>query len=277
MNRKIGSGILLLFLLAFLPGTADASVLTIRLFGGGTYLQGGDLNGGIKGWADFYKAYYLYYGSPQQSGSFNPVHLGFNAGGDIIFNLSSRFGIGLGTEYLLATKSSTLTFQSPDTNLTMRFVGKPSAAQAKVGLFYFLPLGRNLTLNLHAGVGYYWAKGRLESHSSYDYIIDSDAKGIGYHGGLGLEWKLSSKLSLLIEGAGRYAVLSGFDGKVTMVGLGGWNGKLYYWGATRSYIENYNYIDLLIDAPGGTGITFVREAKIDFSGFSLRAGFVIRL
>ena len=92
-----------------------------------------------------------------------------------------------------------------------------------------------------------------------------------------MEWELFPKFCLLIEAAGRYAVLSGFEGKVTMVGLGGWNGKLYYWGATASFLDKFNYIDLLLGAPEGTGFLFVREAKIDFGGFSLRAGFVIKL
>jgi len=277
MNKKIRSFVPLLLLFVFLPKALDASVLTIRLYGGGTYLQGGDINSGMKGWADYYKAYYGTYGYPQQTGSFAPVHLGFDAGGDIIFHLTTRFGIGLGAEYLMATKSSTLAFQSTASSFTMRFVGIPSAIPAKLSLFYFLPLGNRVRVSLHAGAGYYSASARLESHSSIDYIIDSSAKGIGYHGGLGLEWELFPKFCLLIEAAGRYASLSGFEGDVTMVGLGGWKGKLYYWGATASFLDKFNYIDLLIGAPGGTGFLFVREAKIDFSGFSLRAGFVIKL
>ena len=277
MNKKIRSGVLFLLLSVFLPKAMNAAVLTIRFYGGGTYLQGGDLNSGMKGWADYYKALYRTYGYPQQSGSFAPVHLGFEAGGDIIFHLTTRLGIGLGGEYLKATKTSTLAFQSTSSNFTMTFIGEPSAIPAKLSLFYFLPLGKRVTVSLHAGAGYYSAKARLIARTNFDYIIDSSAKGIGYHGGLGLEWKLFSKFYFLIEGAARYAVLSGFEGKVTMVGLGGWNGKLYYWGATASFLDKFNYIDLLGGAPGGTAIAFVREAKIDFSGFSLRAGFVIKL
>jgi hypothetical protein len=282
MHKKISSAVGLVLLFVFLPRAMDVAVFSIRLYGGGTYLQGGDLNSGLKGWTDFYKAYYGTYGYPQQTGSFNPVHLGFHGGGDLIFHLTERFGIGLGAEYLMATKSSTMTFQSTNTSMTWKILGKPSAVQAKASLFYFVPLGKSVSVSLHAGVSYYWAQTRLESHSAsegttIDYIIDSSAKGVGYHGGLGLEWNLSSSLSFLIEGGARYAVLSKFDGSVTMVGLGGWNGRLYYWGATTSFLNNYNYIDLLIAAPGGPGFTFVREAKIDFGGFSLRAGFVLKL
>lgn len=78
MNKKIRSGVLLLLLFVFLPKAMNAAVLTIRLYGGGTYLQGGDLNSGMKGWADYWKAYYKLQGYLQQTGSFVPVHLGFN-------------------------------------------------------------------------------------------------------------------------------------------------------------------------------------------------------
>jgi hypothetical protein len=282
MLKKIGSCTLLSLFFIFLPKALDASALTIRLYGGGTYLQGGDLNSGLKGWTDYWKAYYGKYGYPEQTGLFNPVHFGYHAGGDIIIHLTSRFGLGVGAEYITATKSSDLTFLSSNADITWKIVGKPSALPIKLSFFYFLPLGNSVSISLHGGAGYYQARTRLESHfqtttTLTDYLIDASAKGIGYHGGLGLEWKLFSKLYFLLEAAGRYAPLSGFKGDTTIVGQGGWKGKIYYWGAKASFIDNFNYIDLLISAPGGTGFTFVREAKIDYSGFSLQAGFVIKL
>jgi hypothetical protein len=281
MNKKIGSSALLLLIFVFLPQALDASVLTIRLYGGGAYLRGGDLNLGLNGWTDYWKANYRLQGYTEQTGSFTPVHLGYNAGGDIIFNLTPRLGIGLGAEFLQASKSSVLTFQSSSTTLTWTIVGKPSAVPVKVSLFYTLPLGSRAAISLHAGAGYYSANARMESHqktsSETSYLIDSSAKGAGYHAGLGLELKLFPKVFFLIEGAGRYVVLSGFEGNVTMLPEGGWKGKLYCWAASTATLSRFNYIDLLAGAPNSTGYIFFREAKIDYSGFSLRAGFVIKL
>jgi len=279
MNKKAVLILALLLLFVFLPCGAAASVLSLRFFGGGTYLRGGDLNDGMKGWADFWKANYQIIGYPTQSGSFNPLHYGYEFGGDIIVHLTDRFGIGLGAEFIQASKSSVLTFQSATSSFTWTIVGKPSAIPVKVSLFYGLPLGNGAAVSLHAGAGYYSAKARLESSTradeNTDYLIDSSAKGVGYHAGLGLELRLFPKVYFLVEGYGRYAVLSGFEGSVTMHPEGGWKGKLYYWGASKSYLERYNYIDLTIGAP--EGVIFVREAKVDYSGFSLRGGFVIRL
>jgi hypothetical protein len=279
MNNKIALAIGLVLFFGFLSEPSEASVLTFRFYGGGSYLQGGDLNDGMKGWTDYWKANYLLQGYPTQAGSFSPVHYGYEFGGDIIIHLTARFGIGLGTELVQASKSSVLTFQSSSTTLTWTIVGKLSALPVKASLFYVLPLGSGAAISFHAGVGYYSAKARLESHmktsDETSYLIDSSAKGLGYHAGLGLELKLFPKVFLLIEGAGRYLVLSGFEGSVTMSPSGGWKGKLFYWGASNSYLASYNYIDLVGGAPGG--VTFVREAKIDYSGLSLRVGLVVKL
>jgi len=280
MKKKIAFILGLSFLFVCLPRAADASALTFRFFGGGTYLRGGDLNEGMKGWTDFWKVNWQLQGYPTQTGAFNPVHYGYEFGGDIIVHLTARFGIGLGAEFVQASKSSVLTFQSTTSSFTWTIVGKPSAVPVKVSLLYILPLGGGAAISLHAGAGYYSAKAHLESSHNIDgpltdYIIDSSAKGVGYHAGLGLELRLFPKVYFLIEGYGRYVVLSGFEGSVTMHPAGGWKGKLYYWGASKSYLERYNYIDLTIGPPGG--VIFVREAKVDYSGVSLRGGFVIRL
>ncbi len=278
MNRKFGPGLWLVLLLAFLPITVEAGSISFRLHGGVSYLRGGDLNDGLQGWADYWIAEYNVSGHPYQTGSFNPIHLGGNFGGDVVFQVTPRIGLGLGTEYLMAKRTSTLTFQS---GVTWDYFGKPSAVPVKLSVFYFLPAGNGLKVVFHAGLGYYWAQARLESHtksaSSMDYIIDSSASGVGFHGGAGIEWTLSPKLSFLIEGAGRWASLSGFEGTTTIVGSGSWKGKLYYYGSSASVLAHFNYIDLLASAPSGPGLSFTREAKVDFSGFGLRVGVVVKI
>lgn len=277
MNKRSIVGSMLLFLMLVAPLATAASPLKLRIFGGGDYLQGGDLNRGLQGWTDYWKANLNAQGYTQQTGSFNPVHLGLNVGGDVILLLSPHWGLGLGTEYIMATKSSALTFQSTTKVINWDILGKAQALPAKLSLFYFIPLTDSLTITFHAGAGYYSAKTRLGSKQESDYIIDANGTGIGYHGGIGLEIKFFTGASLFIEGAGRYATLSGFEGNVTIDGDHAWDGKLYYWEAKHTYIDNYGYIDLLMGAPGGSAFKFVRDAEIDFSGFSLRAGIAIRL
>ncbi|MHB8055710.1 MAG: hypothetical protein ACYDH3_10740 [Candidatus Aminicenantales bacterium] len=281
MKKALIAGLLAASILIFVPAAANAGGFSFRLFGGGNYLAGGDLNKGLQGWADYWKASRGYQGYTQQAGSFNPVHLGFDAGADIVFNLTPNWGVGFGMEYLLASKTSNFTFQSATQTIQWEYLGKPSALPVKVSVFYFLPLSDKLTLGFHAGAGYYWANARLESRQdinpNIEYIIDSSAKGVGFHGGISLEMKLGPGVNFLLEAAGRYAAFSGFTGKVTISGDGGWEGTLRYWEANTSYLDNYAYIDLTGAPPTGSSIKLVRDAKIDFSGVSLRAGIVIRL
>lgn len=277
MNKRTLVGLALLFLLFVAPLAMEAGPLKFRIFGGGDYLQGGDLNRGLQGWTDYWKANYNAQGYTQQTGSFNPINLGLNIGGDVILLLSPHWGLGLGTEYIMATKSSALTFQSATKEITWDILGKVQAMPAKLSLFYFIPVKDSLTIIFHAGTGYYSAKTRLESRSDIEYIIDANATGVGFHGGLGLEMKLFTGVHFFVEGAGRYAALSGFKGKTTITGDGSWDGTLYYWEAKHNYIDNYGYIDLVGGPPSGAAVKFVREAKIDFSGFSLRAEISIRI
>lgn len=281
MKRKTLAGLTLVLVLFFGPLGIRANALKFRIFGGGNYLQGGDLNRGLQGWTDYWKANWNAQGRTQKSGAFNPIHLGLNVGADIIFQLSPNWGVGLGTELVMASKSSALVFQSSNKIINWDILGKVSTIPVKLSVFYSLPIKDSLTLVFHAGAGYYSAKTRLESRQDFDsnieYIIDCSAAGIGFHGGLGLEMKLSKTVNLFIEGTGRYASLSGFTGKVMIDGQNSWDGKLFYWEAKTSFIDNYGYIDLLGNPPGGANVKFVRDAKIDFSGFSLRAGILINL
>lgn len=283
MKNKSFVIFLLILTSACLPLKAEGKTFPIsfRLYGGASFIGGGDLNDGLQGWADYWKANYPHIGHPYIAGAYNPVHLGVDLGIDVLYQISPRVSVGLGAEFLMAKRTTNMTFQ-PD--IDWAYFGQPSAVPIKLSGFYFLPAGNRLKVVLHAGLGYYLAKARLESHvkppNAIDYVIDSSAAGIGFHGGVGLEWEFSSHLSLLIEGAGRYASISGFEGTTTVTdssGSGSWDGKLYYFGASRSYAADYNYIDLLAGEPGGSWLKFKRDAKVDFSGFALRLGIIVRL
>ena len=280
MNHSRLVAMTVVFCLLLIPSVLSAGSFSFRLYGGGNYLSGGDLNKGLQGWADYWTARRIDEGYALQSGSFNPVHLGLGAGGDILFHLTPRLAVGIGTEYIAASKSTSFAFQAPLESIDWEYVGKPSAVPVKLSVFYFLPLGDRMKVGIHAGAGYYWADARIESDTTgseeINYLIESKAKGIGFHGGIALEMKLLSNISVFIEAAGRYLSLSGFTGSVTIdEGAGSWDGTLHYWEATTSFISRYGYIDLLGGPPSGSSIFLSRDAKIDFSGASLRIGVVI--
>ena len=124
MKRFAWIGALFILVTACLPPAAEASPgrIEFRFYGGGAYIAGGDLNDGLQGWADYWKARYPYLGHPYKTGANRSVHYGFDLGGDIVFQITPRLGIGLGAELLRAKRTTNMTFQ-PD--IDWSYFGEP--------------------------------------------------------------------------------------------------------------------------------------------------------
>jgi len=91
-----------------------------------------------------------------------------------------------------------------------------------------------------------------------------------------LEFKITPKMAFILEGQGRYAKISGFEGTYEYTSSSGsWNAKgegtLYY----MLYDEKWPYLYICREKPGAP-YTNVREARVDFSGFTIRSGLKIR-
>ena len=268
----------------FSPAPAACSNIgfSLRLYGGLNYLSGGDLNEGLKGMNDYYARYFWYYGLTKSGGEYKPVHLGLNFGGDFIVQISPALGIGLGAGYLQGTSNSTLTFTpvAADVKTTPR----ASAVPLRFGLYFTLPAGAMVNVNFHAGLGYYLTKMSYDLRTSAAgtwnlYTVKADANGLGFHGGIGLEFKLLPAIALFFEGQGRYVRIGGFKGSIEVTdsygGHGSENGNLYYYRFTALPLGTFPVILVSDTVPSGSGTTDVREAKIDFSGFSAVAGIII--
>ncbi len=281
--KKLLTAFLCLAMVCFLAQAAGAQVKAgLRFYGGLNYLGGADLNNGGQAWFDYYKLSATSGGYSSQ-GTFSPAHLGLNFGGEIMILFTPQIGLGLGADYLSATRTSKIEF-TKIFNPTMEFSINPKATAIplKLTFYYILPATPWMNVVLQAGAGYYLAKAyyhqRIHDPTSYEDIeIDTNANGLGFHGGLGFEFPFTSQLGFLVEFLGRYASLSGFEGNIAVSSTGSSttdNGKLYF---IKILSPPYFYSLLLVTPtkPTGTGIT-AEEAKVDFSGFSLRAGFFIR-
>ncbi|MGB9005334.1 MAG: outer membrane beta-barrel protein [Candidatus Aminicenantales bacterium] len=281
--KKLLTAILCLAMVCFLAQAAGAQVKAgLRFYGGLNYLGGADLNNGGQAWFDFYKLSATSSGYSSQ-GTFSPAHLGLNFGGEIMILFTPQIGLGLGADYLSATRTSKIEYTKIfNPTLEQSINPKATAIPIKLTFYYFLPAAPWMNVVLQAGAGYYLAKAyyhqRVHDPTSYEDIeIDTKGNGLGFHGGLGFEFPFASQLGFLVEFLGRYASFSGFDGKITISTTGSSttdNGKLYF---IKIYSWPLSYSLLLVTPvkPTGTGIT-AEEAKVDFSGFSLRAGFFIR-
>jgi len=276
--------------LAFISAAAGADVrLGFKLYGGWGTLDGGDLNSGSEGIWSALKALLLEAPGVTAAGEFAPVHSGVDVGGDLLLEFSRSFGISLGAGYVRSSRTSLMSFSgdlSPHSRATNNADVRADAVRLSLQARYVLPTTSGLSVVFHAGPDLYLAGIRsrvfLVLDGSEYWIVDSqaDGMGLGLQGGVGLEYDLNSHLGFFLEAVGRYADFAGFDGKSTM-GLFGTEsftstGTLYYWDYVSS-IQNNAEILCYSASPNNPNYKNVREAKIDFSGISLRLGAVIRL
>jgi hypothetical protein len=220
----------------------------------------------------------------------------FNLGQDAeitaLLSLSRNLDLTLGAGYLRIHKGdNALHLDSSFSSLTAVLNHNVSAVPLTLGISISFPVSAKSALYLFANGGIYWAKFSesgtetltLDSgEPGYDNTWDADtsAVGLGFQGGLGFEIGLLKSLSLVVEAQGRYARISGFTGTSRLR----FNAfelekefRLYYYelynsALAKSYISlnlpNGEYGDLLLD---------LRDAVIDLSGVSFRAGFKIGL
>jgi len=250
----------------------------MTLFGGGIYVDGGDFNKGALGLVDFYSDILGIVGE----GDLRPVHYGYILGGELSIRLSSRLSLGIGVDFFQGKMESLLDFSKD--SLTRTIITRPKLSAIPVGItvsFTFLP-----ELYIKGGISYSFAE------CSYFYHIqeeefprewqgNANAQEFGLLGGLGFMKDITPHLSLVAEVSGHYAKIDGFKGKDTFQDPSGQTlteeGILYLIQAEASEQRSYPLLFIRETKPNEAGVIDAREAKIDFSGISLKVGFRIRL
>jgi hypothetical protein len=282
MRIKKAIPIAFLWLLLFLPGLCKAERFSLKLSGGLNYLAVGDPNASLKGLADFLKDQ-ASQGGEIPEGDFKEIHFVLNWEGDVVVYLTPRFGISFGSGYIYGKKGKDVNKIIIGQTFTDEV--KVSAIPLKLGVYYSLPLSSQARLFLNGGLGYYFAKWSEAYRNEWSggwLSTDQKAKasGIGFYGGVGFELNLVSNIAFVFEGQERYAKIGGFKGdKEDNAFVPGWEssakGKLYYFEWFPWTDKWYPMIDISEEEPSGDKIRNVREAKVDFSGFTFRAGIKI--
>ena len=267
-------------------GSQGASKLSIRLYGGYSHIVAADVNDGSRFYFDLIE-YYAAQGTGTVEGSYNPLHGGYSFGADLIYQISPAIGIGVGAGYMRNSADSLATYIDDPFEVDILAGSTITAIPIRLGLFFTFPLGGKLNLTAGAGAAYY-AGLKLEAMQGLDFLDGSweemavsgsqrSSADIGFHGSLGLEYKLSPMMGFFVEVLGRYASFKNFD-QVTGVETSSdsppatTEGKLY----------------IVTEDIGGTPISMFtieetppvepgfREPKFDLSGISLQAGIRIR-
>jgi hypothetical protein len=102
---------------------AKFSRLTVKLYGGYNYMAATDVNTGLGYYFDILDLYSAE-GFGTVTGGFKPVHGGVTFGGDLIYQLSPGFGIGLGFGYLRSSANGLGTWTEEAETVTITTEGR---------------------------------------------------------------------------------------------------------------------------------------------------------
>jgi opacity protein-like surface antigen len=282
MKKKLFILTVFLSFLLLLPGLINAGKLKfgLKLTGGMGHMSFGDPNTVLNTKSDYYNQK-----SDNIEKDFKEVHWGLDFKMDVMIYLNSRFGLSIGTGYIQAKSGEAgkeMTRENTPVSDWQRIYDvKASAIPILIGAFYNLPLSSKTRFFLNGGVGYYFSKYSEYSldrwnpgDNWYSHNIEANKGSIGFHGGFGFEYDISKNISLVFEGQGRYAKISGFEGERlyknpdrTLVE----EGILYYYDGTK-----HAELKIFSGVPDPDKYKNVREVEIDFSGFTIRVGINVR-
>lgn len=212
------------------------------------------------------------------------LHSGLTMEGEILVFLTRRIAAGVGTGYIfseITEDASQVIVQKTLSVIDSAHPASVSALPLIISGSYFLPLKKNISLMVRGGTGLLWAKyvsrQAQKKHESTQYtypqLHKASSRGPVYVAGLGLAYERESGLYFFLEGTFRKSRITGFSGE----NKDGSEGTLYaferYYPALGVWIHEF---DILSAPPSGPGFRSAQEAVVDFDGFSVTIGFMIR-
>jgi len=267
--------------------------ITVRLEGGWNTFAGGDVEKGIGGLFDNAVAVISAYDVPIMRNKRESSRAGLEAGMDLIYSLTPRFGIGIGAAKVKAGKDSHFAFQysSEEYADDLRLWPEIKVFTFRTGLFYTFPFAGRLAISVRGGPAIYFAKYScsigLNAGSSIPELVDlgftdmgyfqkGQARQIGFEGGIGFEFNPNPFVAFFVEAQGRYAKIGGFEGEEET----GYYQDAFYQRSVRKgpvYFgdeDTYPCLDIIPEASGVP--SRARKANLDFSGVSFFAGLKLR-
>ena len=299
MRRTFPAALSLLFLLISAAPTLWAeedpgsiSHWTLRVFLGPNYQNLSDLNAGAIGLTGIVMLQEGLYGHQQL---FRPAHWGFEIGADLVYELTSNVGIGVGTGFFLTGRSTTLDgfriYPPYDTLVSYSIRPRSGVIPLRAAVYISFPFGPSTRIVVNAGPELEFASIGLDVESRFlDWAWEQHEKAsgiaLGIQAGVGFEKRFSSWATLFVEVRGRAANLRELSGSHRLSNTRGFDeaadGPLYYWADSTYGVFHGNphipfpLIGVQAVPPSGTYISDVRRATVDLSGASVLAGLIFR-
>lgn len=254
-----------------------AKTFGFSILGGANYAAVGDLNTGAHGWADYYGALL----GTQGKGGSAGLHLTYILGVELSYSLTPGLCLVVGADYFSGRRSSRVDFAAGD--LPDAIVTRPrvQAVPVKIGIaFYPLPF-----LYVKGTLQYIFTKAdylyRFEKGTFWqEWQGGGNANGLGAGAAAGGEWEFYPGLSLVGEAELRFAKIGGFTGKDISTNSDGESytdqGTLYYFLVKAGSHGDFPFVIIRRDMPTEARFSDPREAIVNFSGMSLKAGIRVR-
>ncbi len=272
--------------------------LSFKISGGLSYIFGGGINSHLRSYDSYLSDMTEYEGN-----NIRRLHYIPELEGELRWDLTSKLALSIGIGYISGKNKSNLKYEGPfpfqtSSNPTQQYFLKPEAKAVplKLGVYYTLSLSPKINLFLNSGFGVYFSKCSLyKKHTSSSwgvYLVyytkeeqyDVRANILGFNGGIGFEYDIAKNLVIVMDIQGRYTRTKNLKGtrlySVWDLPYVKEEGILYI-GERDMTDEGYGKYcpDLMISQsePSGEEYRNIREAVLDFSGFSLRVGIRIKL
>jgi hypothetical protein len=247
--------------------------LSLKLSGGGSFFDCGDFKRGSQSEFEARAEDIAAQGLTIDDKRAQSLSSGLEIAADLIYKVTPRIGVSLGVGAGRANAENLLVFyENPGMLFNLNSIPNLQTIHVRLGISYWLLLGRLVSFYIHGGVGLYQADYKLSlnlfmGNEGEDFSQSAKGQGFGVHGGGVLELDLNTKVSLFIEAQGRYARLNGFDGSEVLEiypGAGSYKreGALYYLES-----EQHPRLAILENELAG-----VRKAVLDLRNLSIWAG-----
>lgn len=245
----------------------------------------GDVNSALVGWRDGLKQ--TADANPNWkfiSGEDSRLRIGVDFEAELVLSFSRWIKLGLSAGYAHSSLNEEATVQTIDQSGTLHERARPTKVSAfpfLISGYFNLPLSRKFNAYLRAGVGTIQA--RYVSREAQRKVTDTrfvypdydnaQAGRLTYLGGIGLSYSFDQSLGFFIEAVARFARVDGLSGE----------NKLEQKGRLFSYEEYLAQADfwqptmhVLPEGVSGDNIRNVREAVIDFGGYSVKMGLLLK-
>jgi hypothetical protein len=267
--------------LLFLAVPSQGTEVQMRLSAGLWRLSPDEVNAALAGWRDgLEKTAAASPGWRYVSGEDRRLRLGVDFEAELILSFSRWLKLGLSAGFVQSSTDEEATLVKIDENGTGHEFARPTTVSAfpfLVSGYFNLPLGRKLNAYLRAGAG--WIQARYVSREAekeaddnrftYPLYDNAQAGRPAYLGAVGFGYSFDQSLGFFVEAAVRFARVDGFSGENDQEE----KGTLY------SYEEEVSpagvwepRMHVFPAAPSGPGVREVREAVVDFGGYSIKIG-----